>query len=52
MICIIFRNALLRHYDAVKNEFFPKGAIAFFLAMIAFFSVVWLGIYALMLSRA
>jgi hypothetical protein len=35
-----------------KSEaFFPRGAIAFFAAMTAFFSVVWLALYALMIYR-
>jgi len=38
--------------DRDRNEtFFPKGAIAFFAAMTAFFSVVWLALYALMIYR-
>jgi hypothetical protein len=34
-----------------NGEFFPRGAIAFFAAMTAFFSVVWLALYALMIHR-
>lgn len=34
-----------------ESEFFPKGAIAFFLAMIAFFGATWLGLYGLMIYR-
>jgi len=34
-----------------KPEFFPSGAIAFFAAMLVFFSAVWLLFYALMISR-
>ena len=34
-----------------KEEFFPKGAIAFFAAMVAFFSAGWLALYALMIHR-
>ena len=37
--------------SAKGKEFFPKGAVAFFGVMIAFFSVVWLLFYALMISR-
>jgi len=33
------------------REFFPRGAIAFFGVMIAFFSLVWLLFYAFMVSR-
>ncbi len=36
----------------MKEEgFFPKGAVAFFLFMIAFYAIVWLSIYLTMLSR-
>jgi hypothetical protein len=34
-----------------EAEFFPRGAIAFFAAMLVFFSAVWLGFYALMIHR-
>jgi hypothetical protein len=34
-----------------EQEFFPKGAVAFFAAMLVFFSAVWLGFYALMIHR-
>ncbi|MDR3606641.1 MAG: hypothetical protein P4M08_04575 [Oligoflexia bacterium] len=37
-----------RNFD---SEFFPKGAILFFLLLIVFFALVWLGIYALMIYR-
>ena len=33
------------------QEFFPKGAIAFFAAMLVFFSAIWLLFYALMIYR-
>lgn len=32
-------------------QFFPRGAIAFFVLMIAFFSLVWLFLYVLMIRR-
>jgi hypothetical protein len=32
-------------------EFFPKGAVAFFAAMLALFGVVWLALYVLMIHR-
>ena len=32
-------------------EFVPKGAVAFFVAMTAFFAVVWLAFYVLMIYR-
>ena len=34
-----------------KAEFFPRGAIAFFVLMVAFFSIVWLFFYVLMIRR-
>jgi hypothetical protein len=34
-----------------EAEFFPRGAIAFFVLMVAFFSVVWLFFYVLMIRR-
>lgn len=34
-----------------SGEFFPRGAIAFFAAMLAFFAAVWLFFYALMIHR-
>ena len=34
-----------------QTEFFPRGAVAFFALMVAFFSVVWLFFYVLMISR-
>jgi hypothetical protein len=38
--------------EARKDEaFHPRGAVAFFAAMTAFFSVVWLALYALMIHR-
>jgi hypothetical protein len=34
-----------------QEEFFPRGAIAFFAAMLVFFSAVWLFFYVLMIRR-
>ncbi len=31
--------------------FFPSGAIAFFVAMIAFYAVFWFALYALLAGR-
>jgi len=33
------------------EDFFPRGAIAFFAAMIAAYGLIWLGIYFLLLHR-
>lgn len=32
-------------------EFFPKGAIAFFIAMLLSFGLIWFGMYLLLLHR-
>ncbi len=34
-----------------QEEFVPRGAIAFFAAMIVFFSLVWLFFYVLLIRR-
>ena len=34
-----------------QEEFVPKGAIAFFAAMMVFFAAVWLFFYVLMIRR-
>jgi hypothetical protein len=41
----------MREGPQKEKEFFPRGAVAFFGLMIAFFSVVWLLFYALMIQR-
>lgn len=33
------------------EEFFPKGAIAFFVSMIVGFGLIWAGLFALMVHR-
>jgi hypothetical protein len=33
------------------TPFFPTGAIVFFVLLVGFFGAVWLGLYALMISR-
>lgn len=35
----------------MKAEFFPKGALAFFIALIGFFALIWLGVYGVMIWR-
>ena len=37
--------------NQAEEEFVPRGAIAFFAAMIAFYGVIWLGIYFLLIHR-
>ncbi|HTQ58705.1 MAG TPA: hypothetical protein VMI32_00655 [Candidatus Solibacter sp.] len=37
--------------SANSEKFFPKGAIAFFVLMIAGFGLIWLGIYLLLVQR-
>ena len=34
-----------------EEKFFPRGAVAFFVLMVAFFSLVWLFFYVLMIHR-
>jgi len=34
-----------------EEDFFPRGAIAFFAAMIAAYGLIWLGMYYLLLHR-
>ena len=34
-----------------SDEFFPKGAIAFFVSMLAGFALIWLGMYLLLVHR-
>jgi hypothetical protein len=34
-----------------EENFFPRGAIAFFVLMIVGFGLIWLGIYLLLLYR-
>lgn len=43
----------LSDFNGKKNEekFFPHGAIAFFILLIALCLVIWFGIYFLMLDR-
>lgn len=33
------------------DDFFPKGAVAFFALLVVFYSAVWASFYALMLHR-
>lgn len=35
-----------------ETEFYPKGALAFFAAMLVVFAAGWLVLYALLLRRA
>jgi hypothetical protein len=37
--------------SANEEAFFPKGAIAFFVAVLAGFGLIWLGIYLLLAQR-
>ena len=47
----ILWTTIMRAAPQKEKEFFPRGAVAFFGLMIAFFSVVWLLFYALMIQR-
>ena len=33
------------------EEFFPKGAVAFFASMLLAFAVIWLGLYFMLVQR-
>ncbi|HET6984724.1 MAG TPA: hypothetical protein VFI53_21450, partial [Myxococcaceae bacterium] len=46
-----FEGASMSETPSREGEFFPRGAIAFFVLMVAFFSVVWLFFYVLMIRR-
>lgn len=35
-----------------EQEFFPRGAIAFFVGLVIFYALLWLVIYGLMVARA
>jgi hypothetical protein len=35
-----------------EEKFFPSGAIAFFVALVIFYAVLWLVIYWLMIARS
>jgi hypothetical protein len=37
--------------ESSSEEFFPKGALAFFAAMLIGFGLIWLGMYLLMVQR-
>jgi hypothetical protein len=37
--------------QTAEEEFFPRGAIAFFAVMVVAYGLVWLGIYCLLLHR-
>lgn len=37
--------------SAGEEEFVPRGALVFFAGLVAFYGLVWLGLYALMASR-
>ncbi|SHK29597.1 hypothetical protein SAMN05444391_0574 [Thermocrinis minervae] len=34
-----------------EGDFFPKGAVAFFVLMLLFYAIVWLSVYSIMVSR-
>ncbi len=35
----------------IDTDFFPKGAIAFFVAMLVSFGLIWVGMYLLLVHR-
>jgi hypothetical protein len=44
-------NVQLPTTSSSNEEFFCKGAIAFFVAVIAGFGLIWLGVYLLLVRR-
>ena len=42
----------MNHSNPDEEKFFPSGAIAFFVALVIFFAVLWLVIYGLMIARS
>lgn len=36
---------------STQEDFFPRGAITFFVVMIIAYGLIWLGIYCLLLHR-
>jgi len=34
-----------------KEQFFPKGAVAFLVLMLAFYALVWFSVYLTLLKR-
>lgn len=42
------KNQASSHRD---QEFFPRGAIAFFVAMLVSFGLIWFGMYLLLVHR-
>lgn len=41
-----------RHTTESGGEFVPRGAIAFFFAMLGFYAVLWLVLFSVMAGRA
>lgn len=41
----------MENSDSRTEEFFPKGAIAFFVVMIVIFALLWFSIYFEILNR-
>lgn len=37
--------------SAAKEEFFPRGAVAFFVTLLGGFTLIWLGMYWLLAHR-
>ena len=44
-------KAPLQSATTSKEDFFPKGAVAFFAGVIITFGLIWLGLYALLVQR-
>jgi hypothetical protein len=44
-------SCLLATEDALRDRFFPKGAIASFALMVVLYLVIWFAVYLTMISR-
>ena len=42
----------MNHSHPEEEKFFPTGAIAFFVALVIFYALLWLVIYGLMIARS
>jgi hypothetical protein len=38
--------------ESTNDKFFPRGAVAFFVALLVFYALLWLAIYGLMIARS
>ena len=48
---VVMEEPITSH-PKTDEEFFPRGAIAFFVGLVIFYALLWLVIYGLMVARA